>query len=145
MQLNSLIKIKTNSKKRVGRGIGSGRGKTSARGYKGQKSRGKVPAAFIGGSLPLYKKLPFVRGWGNTKGNSLKPALISLDDLNKIKAKSTVTITSLVEAGLVDAKSALKRGVKVLAKGELKNALNLEIPVSKKVREIVESLGGKVV
>jgi|SRR3990167_4391726 len=144
MKLNNLVKITTKVKKRVGRGIGSGRGKTSARGSKGQKSRGKIPAAFIGGSLPLYKKLPFVRGWGNMKALG-KPMLISLTDLNKIKAKSTVNLSSLVDAGIVDEKDAAKRGVKVLARGELKNALTLEIPVSKKVKEIIESLGGKVV
>jgi large subunit ribosomal protein L15 len=144
MKLNLLPKIIERSKKRVGRGTGSGKGKTGGRGMKGQKARGKIPAAFIGGSLPLYKKLPFVRGWGNKKANP-KPVVITLEDLNKFKANSKVNIETLVEAGLVLGRSKQKRGVKVLNKGELTvKGLVVEIPVSLKVKEKIETAGGKV-
>jgi large subunit ribosomal protein L15 len=144
MKLNELPKTIERSKKRLGRGTGSGKGKTGGRGSKGQKARGKIPAAFIGGSLPLYKKLPFVRGWGNKKAGP-KPVVISLGDLNKFKANSTVSIETLVEAGLVAGRGDQKRGVKILNKGELNvKGLVIEIPVSAKVKEKIETAGGKV-
>ena len=62
MQLHKLFKTTDKKAKRVGRGLGSGKGKTSGRGMKGQKSRENIPAGFIGGTLPLYKKLPYRRG-----------------------------------------------------------------------------------
>lgn len=144
MKLSELPKTIEKSKKRLGRGTGSGKGKTGGRGMKGQKARGKIPAAFIGGSLPLYKKLPFVRGWGNKKANP-KAVVISVEDLNKFKANSTVSIETLVEAGLVTGRGKQKRGVKVLNKGELTvRGLVVEIPVSSKVKEKIETAGGKV-
>ncbi len=144
MKLSELPKTIERSKKRLGRGTGSGKGKTGGRGSKGQKARGKIPAAFIGGSLPLYKKLPFVRGWGNKKADPT-PVVISLEDLNKFKTNSTVSIETLVEAGLVSGRGKLKRGVKVLNKGELNvKGLVVEIPVSAKVKEKIETAGGKV-
>ncbi len=81
MQLQSLPKIQARSQKRLGRGLGSGKGKTSARGQKGQKARGKIPAQFTGGGLALYKKLPLLRGWGNRLAGK-KPVVIRLDQLN---------------------------------------------------------------
>lgn len=144
MKLNALPKTIEKSQKRLGRGTGSGKGKTGGRGMKGQKARGKIPAAFIGGSLPLYKKLPFVRGWGNKKANP-KPVVITLEDLNKFKANSKVSIETLVEVGLISGRSQQKRGVKVLNKGELSvKGLVVEIPVSNKVKQIIETAGGKV-
>lgn len=71
MKLHQLTKIKTKDKKRLGRGIGSGKGKTAGRGTKGQKARGKIPQTFTGG-LSLYKKLPLRRGYGNPKMSSNK-------------------------------------------------------------------------
>src|SRR3990170_1640863 len=100
MRLHQLLKVKANTKKRLGRGIGSGKGKAGGRGTKGQKARGKIPAAFIGGSLPLYKKLPFVRGWGNMKSKP-KPVVVSLNELNRFKANSTVSDASFVQEGLI--------------------------------------------
>ena len=113
MKLNNLDKVLDKSKKRVGRGTGSGKGKTGGRGMKGQKARGKVPASFIGGSLPLYKKLPFVRGWGNKKAAE-KPVVVSMNELNRFKTNSEITITSFVEAGLITKADSKKRGIKVL-------------------------------
>lgn len=65
MKLNQLPKLKNRGKKRLGRGLGSGKGKTAGRGTKGQKARGKIPVNFSGAGLALYKKLPLRRGKGN--------------------------------------------------------------------------------
>ena len=145
MKLDKLTKVIERSKKRPGRGIGSGKGKTGGRGMKGQKARGKIPAAFVGGSLPLYKKLPFVRGWGNRKAKE-KPVAVSLNDLNRFKANSTVNVTSFVEIGFITEANAKTQGIKVLNKGELTvKGLSVELPVSSKAKEKIESAGGKVV
>lgn len=145
MKLSNLEKIRKKSKKRIGRGIGSGKGKTGGRGMKGQKARGKIPASFVGGSLPLYKKLPFVRGWGNKKANP-KPVVLTLDHLNRFKANSKVTISTLMETKIIAGRNAQNRGVKILDKGEIKvGGLTVEIPVSRKVKEKIEKSGGKVV
>lgn len=147
MKLNSLPKLTDKTKKRVGRGIGSGKGKTSGRGQKGQKVRGKIPAGFIGGTLPLYKKLPYVRGWSRSGGNparSPKPVVVKLSQLNDLKANSTVSLQTLVASGIAKGDVA-KRGVKILADSDVKVALTVEIPVSKKAQEKIEQAGGKVV
>ncbi len=145
MNLNNLEKVMDGSKKRIGRGIGSGKGKTSGRGTKGQKARGKIPAGFIGGGLPLYKKLPFVRGWGNRKARA-KSVVVSLNDLNRFGANAVVTTASFVEAGLVTQADAKKRGIKVLEHGELTvKGLSIEVAVSARARAKIESSGGTVV
>lgn len=143
MKLNNLPKLTNKHKKRLGRGIASGKGKTAGRGTKGQKARSKIPASFVGGSLPFYKKLPFRRGIGNRKVSE-KPALIKLSDLNKFRAKSEVSLESLITQGLVLEKIAKKRGVKILSSGDLKMPLNINLPVSKKVKQLIEQVGGKV-
>lgn len=144
MRLHKLAKLKTKEKKRIGRGISSGKGKSGGRGTKGQKARGKVPASYVGGSIPLYKKLPFKRGWGNSK-ISPKSVLLRISELNIFKPKSVIDFNSLEEKGLIGKKDLKKRGVKVLMDNEkLKVPLLVKIPVSKKVREQIEKIGGKV-
>jgi len=128
-------------KKRLGRGIGSGKGKTAGRGTKGQKARGKIPATFTG-SLAFFKKLPLKRGKGNTKV-SVKPKVINLDKLNIFKAKTLVDITKLMDEKIVSLKDA-KRGIKILGTGEIKNVLTVKIPVSQAARKKIEEAGGKV-
>lgn len=143
MKLHSLPKINKRPKKRVGRGIGSGKGKTSGRGSKGQKARGKVSWDFTGGGLPLYKKIPYLRGSKNRKV-SPKPMIITLNDLNKFRAKTLVNEESLINSGLVSQTEVNKYGVKVLGQGELKVAITLDLPYSKKAKEAVEKAGGKI-
>lgn len=145
MQLNNLDKLIDKSKKRLGRGTGSGKGKTGGRGTKGQKARGKIPASFVGGSLPLYKKLPFVRGWGNMKSKP-KPVVVSLNELNRFKAGSEISIESFVAVGLITEADSKKRGIKILDRGELTvKGLSIKLPVSAKTKIKIESSGGKVV
>lgn len=127
--------------KRVGRGIGSGRGKTAGRGTKGQKARGKISAVFTG-SLQLYKKLPKRSGQGNPKV-SVKPKVISLARLNVFKSKSVIDLEELLKAKVISEKET-KRGVKILGTGEIAHVLVVKLPVSQSAREKIEGKGGKV-
>ncbi len=141
MKLHELLKVKTRSKKRLGRGLGSGKGKTGGRGTKGQKARGKIPATFTG-SLSLYKKLPLKRGKGNPKSPQ-GYTLITLSQLNIFKAKEVVDLAKLQEAKIISEKE-VKRGVKVLGRGEISKALIVKLLTSEAARKKIEKLGGKV-
>lgn len=140
MRLDQLLKINTKSKKRVGRGVGSGKGKTAGRGTKGQKAREKIPVHFTGG-LPLYRKLPLRRGQGNPK-ISPSPKVISLKDFSVFKAKSVVDIDELLKAKIITEKEA-RRGVKVLGSGEVARSLIVKVPVSQSAKAKIEAKGGK--
>ena len=147
MELNILPKTVEKSKKRMGRGLGSGKGKTGGRGQKGQKARGKIPAANVGAGLILYKKLPYNRGWSRRGGNpkrAAKPVLVKLGELNVFKANEVVTIESLIAKGIVSDKEVAKKGVKVLAAGELTQSVSVHLPVSQNVKLLIEEKGGKV-
>lgn len=140
MKLHELLKIKTRSKKRAGRGLGSGRGKTAGKGTKGQKARGKIPVGFVG-SLPLYKKLPLKRGLGNIKVSpKVKP--ISLSALNVFPSKSTVDLDQLLKMKIITPKQA-KSGVKILG-GNIEKVLTVRLLVSKSARKNISEKGGKV-
>ncbi len=136
--------------KRIGRGLGSGRGKTSGRGTKGQLARGKMPLAFSGSNLPLYKKLPLRKGFGNSSRSS-KPKLLSLSDLSIFKTGSIIDIASLTEAKLLSSKDA-KLGIKILSRkrelnssdGEVKVKLKVQVPTSKSAKQKIEQAGGQV-
>lgn len=141
MKFHQLIKVTEKRNKRLGRGLGSGRGKTSGRGTKGQKARGKIPAGFIGGTLPLYKKLPFRRGLGN-RLVSRKPQVVSLSKLEQFKNGETIDLEILVKMGLIKKDKAIL-GAKILGSGEIKNKLVVKLPVSKKARSLIEKAGGK--
>lgn len=140
--LNQLPRIKSRANKRLGRGVGSGKGKTSGRGTKGQKARGKIPVGFSGSGLPLYKKLPLRRGFGNTVLRE-KAYVLNLSDLSIFKAKTVVDIEKLIEAKLISTKDA-KAGVKILGSGEIVSALIIKLPISANARKKVEEKGGKV-
>ncbi|MDN5248692.1 50S ribosomal protein L15 [Bartonella sp. TP] len=132
--------------KRVGRGIGSGKGKTAGRGVKGQKSRSGVAInGFEGGQMPIYRRLP-KRGFNNIFAKEFN--IISLGriqaaiDSNKIDSSQVITQDLLKQAGLI---SKLKQGVKLLADGELKTKLTFEVfSVSKVALKKVEKIGGVV-
>ena len=133
-------------KKRVARGPGSGKGKTAGRGIKGQTSRSGVALnGYEGGQMPLYRRLP-KRGF--SKPNRLEFAVVNLGqlqafiDAGKLDAKADVTGDVLVAAGVIRRKLD---GVRVLAKGELKAALNLTVAgASKTAVEAIEKAGGKI-
>ena len=129
-------------KKRVGRGAGSGLGKTSGRGEKGQKARsgGGVKPWFEGGQLPLYRRLP-KRGFTNALFKT-EYAVINLSDLNKFEDGAVITPELLKEMGLV--KKELS-GIKVLGKGKLEKKLVVKAhKFSNVAKEQIEKLGGKI-
>lgn len=141
MKLHELLKVKTRSKKRLGRGLGSGKGKTGGRGTKGQKARGKIPVTFTG-SLSLFKKLPLRRGKGNPSPK-IKQKLINLSALSVFKDKTVVDLAKLLEAKIITQKDA-EKGVKILSNGEVGSALVVKLSVSTAAREKIEKAGGKV-
>ncbi|MGV0817471.1 50S ribosomal protein L15 [Martelella sp. FOR1707] len=136
----------THSKKRLGRGIGSGSGKTGGRGVKGQKSRSGVAInGFEGGQMPIYRRLP-KRGFVNIFSKDF--AEVSLGrlqaavDAKKLDAKKTVNAEALKEAGVI---RRVKDGVRVLSDGELKAKLTLEVAgASKAAIEKIEKAGGSI-
>ncbi len=126
---------------RVGRGQGSGNGETSGRGQNGQKARsgGGVRPGFEGGQMPLYRRLP-KRGFTNR--NTKEIVAINVDRLNIFEDGETVTITSLVEKGVI---SNPRDGVKVLGQGELNKKLTVKVTaVSQGAKEKIEAAGGSV-
>jgi large subunit ribosomal protein L15 len=147
MKLNQLPKTTTNSKKRLGRGFGSGKGgHTSSRGQKGQKSRGRVGLLFEGTKMrkSLIKRLPFLRGKGKFKPSNHKPLIINLKYLELIPANSKVDIQILAKYNLVDASEASKYGVKILGEGKLTKALTVLVPTSRQAAEKIKKAGGKL-
>jgi len=126
--------------KRVGRGIGSGLGKTSGRGQKGQKSRsgGGVRRGFEGGQMPLFQRLP-KRGFKNIFRQ--EPAVVNVEALNRFDAGTVVTPELLKEKGLV---KSLKNGIKILGQGELEKELTVRAnSFSTQAEEKISSAGGK--
>lgn len=145
MNLGTLPKITTKSKRRLGQGHGSGRVKTAGRGTKGQKARGKIPAYFEGGALPLIKRLPFRRGRSRNKVFKKKPIALNLKYLNILPKNTTVNIAKLTEFKIVNKDQASVYGVKILGDGELKVALIVSLPCSKGAIAKIEKAGGKVI
>lgn len=143
MRLDQLIKIKTKERKRVGRGVGSGRGKTAGRGTKGQKAKGRIPAGFAGGTLPLYRKLPLRRGLGNPAIYP-KPTVLNLSRLSIFRPKTVVDLEKLIEAKIIKEKD-LKKGVKILGGGKLEYPLFVKLPTSYLAKQKIEKAGGQVV
>lgn len=132
----------TTTRKRVGRGVGSGLGKTSGKGHKGQNARsgGGVRPGFEGGQLPLFRRLP-KRGFSNARFKT-EYATINLSDLNRFEDGAVVTPELLKEMGLV--KNQLD-GIKVLGNGTLEKKLTVKAhKFSSSAQEKIESLGGKI-
>jgi large subunit ribosomal protein L15 len=148
MKLNELRDNEgaTHSRKRLGRGIGSGTGKTGGRGVKGQKARSGVAInGFEGGQMPLYRRLP-KRGFKNIFAKdynvvSLGRVQVAID-AGKLDAGETVTVETLVKAGVL---RRAKDGVRLLADGELKGKVAFDVAgASKSAVEKVEKAGGSV-
>ncbi|MCO1602670.1 MULTISPECIES: 50S ribosomal protein L15 [Desulfosporosinus] len=131
----------THAPKRLGRGIGSGHGKTSGKGHKGQNSRagGGVRPGFEGGQNPLFRRAP-KRGFNNISRKEI--VALNVRDLERFEDGAEVTIESLFEIGLI---KAAKDGVKILATGDLTKALTVKIDkVSPAAAKKIVAAGGKV-
>jgi large subunit ribosomal protein L15 len=131
----------TKNKKRVGRGPGSGHGKTAGRGHKGFKARSGsgIKPGFEGGQMPLYRRLP-KRGFTNNFAREF--TIVSLSQLDKFTAGSEIDTVKLAEAGLVSKGAA----VKILANGEIKKAMTVKVDkISAQARAQIEAAGGRVI
>ena len=143
--LNTTIQVKS-KKMRVGRGIGSGKGKTSGRGVKGQKSRSGVAIkSFEGGQMPLYRRLP-KRGFNPIKKEKI--AILNLDkiqsliDTKKIGPDTIIDLESLKKTNILN-KSVNK--LKILGNGEIKFKVNLKVDfASKSAKQKIENVGGNI-
>lgn len=140
MELNTIApEVKKKNPKRVGRGIGSGNGKTSGRGHKGQKSRagGYHKTGFEGGQMPLQRRLPKV-GFTSRKNSTARVRLGELE----FEGNENITIETLKEKRIISKKA---KDVKIFLSGQLKNKINLNgISVTKGARKVIEDLGGKI-
>jgi len=140
MKLNELENLNTKARKRVGRGPGSGTGKTSGKGHKGQNARsgGGVRPGFEGGQLPLFRRLS-KRGFNNYNFRTVY-ATVNVGDLERFEEGTTVTKELLVEVGLV--KKELD-GIKVLGNGELTKKLTVKADkFSSTAKAKIENVGG---
>ncbi|MBO9132985.1 50S ribosomal protein L15 [Rhizobium sp. B230/85] len=148
MKLNEITDNEgsTHSRKRLGRGIGSGKGKTGGRGVKGQKSRSGVAInGFEGGQMPIYRRLP-KRGFNNIfKSDYVVVSVARLQaavDAGKLDAKTTIDAVALKAAGVI---RRVKDGVRILSDGEISAKLTLEVAgASKSAVEKIEKAGGSV-
>jgi len=143
MRLNDLApeKGQRKTRKRVGRGVGSGSGKTAGRGSKGQNARsgGGVRPGYEGGQMPIHRRLP-KRGFNNHFKNVF--AVVNVQDLNRFEADMVIDEAAFVKSGLVKGD---RDGIKLLGKGELQVPLTVRIDkVSATAREKVETAGGKI-
>ena len=129
------------SRKRIGRGHGSGHGKTAGKGHKGQNARsgGGVALGFEGGQNPLYKRTP-KRGFNNI--NRIDYMVVNLSDLNRFEDGTEVTAALLLETGVI---SKALDGVKILGNGTLEKKLTVKVQAfSKSAAAAIEALGGEV-
>ena len=146
MKLNELKNKSSRSKKRLGRGIGSSKGKTSGRGHKGQKSRSGVAIkSFEGGQMPLYRRLP-KRGFKRIKNKRI--ALINLSRIQeiinkkKISLNTKINLPNLQKSNLINNKY---KKLKLLGSGDIKEKFDFEVDfISKSAKEKIEKSGGKV-
>lgn len=148
MAIQRRIRIKAKRSKRVGRGVGSGKGgHTTGRGQKGQKSRTSSHILFEGTKVKksLLKRLPLQRGKGKNKSVSSAPIVVKLSLLNMLPSGSNVDIETLISNNIVRRKDALAYGVKVLGDGKLEKKLTVKLPTSKSVAQEIKKAGGKVV
>ena len=143
--LNSLNNLKT-KKIRVGRGIGSGKGKTSGRGVKGQKSRSGVAIkSFEGGQMPLYRRLP-KRGFNPIRKNDL--AIINLGDLQKLIDNKKISADSKINIDTFKKFKLFRKSInkfKVLSNGDFNSKIDIEVDYSSKIaKEKIEKAGGQI-
>ena len=145
IKLNNRIKM-NKPKMRVGRGIGSGKGKTSGRGVKGQKSRSGVAIkSFAGGQMPLYRRLP-KRGF-NPIGKS-NIAILNLDKIQSFIDKKSIKVSDIVNSELLKKLKIINKNsikLKILGSGEIKDKVNIEADLaSKSAIDKLEKIGGSI-
>ena len=145
IKLNNRKKL-NKSKTRVGRGIGSGKGKTSGRGVKGQKSRSGVAIkSFEGGQMPLYRRLP-KRGFNPIKKGNI--TILNLDKIQFFIDKKSINISDMINTNLLKKLKLINKNtskLKILGSGQIKNKINIEADLaSKSAVEKLEKIGGSI-
>jgi len=141
MMLSNLSAIVKRSKKRVGRGHGSGKVKTAGRGTKGQGARGTIRPGFEGGQLALIKRLPLLRGKGRNQSKKTKAFPVSAATLNSLPSGTTVTLATLIKYHMIQ--TGVTR-VKLLGGDGLTQKLIVEVACSQSARQAIEKAGGSV-
>ena len=146
MNLNSLNYKVKNKKIRVGRGIGSGKGKTSGRGHKGQKARSGIAIkSFEGGQMPLYRRLP-KRGFNPIKKKNI--AILNLQQLQRYISKGKIDSKTLINLSGLKKNKILKNKIdkiKLLGKGDIKDKINIEVDfISISAKEKIEKNGSAI-
>lgn len=143
--LSSLPKIVSKKKKRLGRGLGSGRGAKSGRGTtRHQKARENIPLHFEGGQGRIVKKYPLLRGKGRNKPTKESKIIVKLDKLNLFQNDETVDLEALISKKIVD-KKAREVGIVVVNGGKLEKKLHVKLKVSKSAKQEIEKNGGKLI
>jgi len=141
MRISDLPSITTKRKKRLGRGHGSGKVKTSGRGTKGQKARRNIPLGFEGGQSPLIKRLPLLRGKGRNQSHKPKAFPVAVGKLNSLPKGTIVTLETLKKYRMIGEYVSV---VKLLGGGELTVALTVKLPCSSFAKEVIIKAGGSV-
>lgn len=140
--LTNLTKLVLRRKKRLGRGSGSGKGDKSTKGTtRHQGARENIPLSFEGGQGRVIKKFPLLRGKGKNNAKRERPAEIAVEKLNAFSDNDQVTLTTLVEKGLISNKVIR---VKVIGPGSLTRKLIVSVPVTRSVQQMIEKAGGEV-
>jgi large subunit ribosomal protein L15 len=141
MNISRLPSIIAKPKRRVGRGHGSGRVKTSGRGTKGQNARDSMPPSFEGGQLALIKRLPLLRGKGKNKSITEKAFPIPVGTLEAIPTATKVELATLVKYHMIEERVSR---VKIVGGGNLTHKLTVLVPCSKGAKEVIEKAGGTI-
>lgn len=141
MNLSQLPSLTRRPKKRIGRGHGSGKNKTSGRGTKGQKARGSMPRGFEGGQSSLVKRLPYLRGKGRNGSQKPKAYPLAVSLLGSLPGQTIVTLESLKKYRMIH--ESVSR-VKILGNGELSVRLTVNLPCSMSAKKAIEQAGGSV-
>jgi large subunit ribosomal protein L15 len=141
MKMSNLSAIVRRPKKRLGRGHGSGKVKTSGRGTKGQKARDDMPQGFEGGQVSILRRLPLLRGKGRNKPTSVKPFPIEVGTLETLPEGTKVTLSTLEKYHMI--KPGIS-AVKILGGGKLSKKLTVAVICSQSARQAIEKAGGTV-
>ena len=144
--INKLSKQRTSNRKRKGKGVGSGLGKTAGRGHKGQKSRSGVAIkSFEGGQMPLYRRLP-KRGFNPIQKENI--AILNLDKIQSFINKKTISTNDILNSSSLKKLKLINKNckkLKILGSGEIKDKINIEADLaSKSALEKLEKIGGSI-
>ncbi|MCX8009095.1 MAG: 50S ribosomal protein L15 [Patescibacteria group bacterium] len=140
--ITQLPKIVEKSKKRIGRGHGSGKVKTGGRGQKGQKARGKVRHSFEGGQKMLLHRLPMLRGKRRNKSQVEPVVEIQVKKLEEFLTGDEVTLQTLMKKGILE--EGTKR-VKIIGNNPISVSLTVRVPVTKGAKQVIENAGGTII